>query len=113
MVQAVRHAQKAGPEETQAALIRERGEKTIEDILGTGVKIIAPSEKANYSRTNRSLHALRDIKEGETINSGDIGVLRTEKLLRPGLKPSWEALVIGRKARNFIPNGEGIRFQDI
>ncbi|HCC36120.1 MAG TPA: spore coat protein [Treponema sp.] len=113
MVQAVRAAQKAGPEETLAALIRERGGETIERILGTGVKRLAPSERANYRRTNRSLHALRDIAEGEIIGADDIGVFRTEKILRPGLPPRWETLVAGRKARSFIPRGEGIRFQDI
>ena len=113
MVNALRNAQKAGPQETLAALTRERGEETVAAVLGTGVKTLAPSEKANYSRTNRSLHALRDIKPGEVIERGDVGVLRTEKILRPGLKPSWEPWVYGRTARNFISNGEGIRFEDV
>jgi len=113
MVRAVRRAEQAGPEQSREEMIQQWGEDTITKILGSGIKTLAPSEKMNYSRTNRSIHALRDINPGETINSGDFAVLRTEKLLRPGLKPSWVPLVAGRKARQFIPAGEGIRFEDI
>jgi sialic acid synthase SpsE len=85
----------------------------VEAVLGNGVKRLAPSEAANYERTNRSIHALRDIQAGETIIARDIAVLRTEKILRPGLHPRWEARVIGRKAAQAIPAGEGIRFEDL
>jgi sialic acid synthase SpsE len=81
--------------------------------MGTGVKALAASEQENYGRTNRSIHALRDIAPGEQIDAAMIGVLRTEKLLRPGLPPCWEGQIVGRKARRFIPAGEGIRFEDI
>ena len=113
MVNAVRWAEKAGPQESLEVLIRDRGNKIIEEILGSGIKSLAASEKDNYRRTNRSLHALRDIEKGKIILPEDIGVLRTEKILRPGLEPCWETRIAGRKARNFIPNGEGIRFEDI
>jgi len=91
----------------------EFGPDPVEKILGNGVKALAPSERANYGRTNRSIHALRDIAEGETVQADMIGVLRTEKILRPGLHPHWEKAILGRKVRNFIPAGEGIRFEDI
>ena len=113
MAASVRRAEKSGPEETLAALSRERGRDLVESILGDGVKRLAPSEKASYERTNRSVHALRDIQEGETIDQTMIAVLRTEKILRPGLPPSWEERIIGRRARKFIPSGEGIRFEDV
>ncbi|MDR2953113.1 MAG: N-acetylneuraminate synthase family protein [Treponema sp.] len=113
MARAVRKAAKAGPEETVAAFKRERGDALVERILGNGVKELAPSERANYRHTNRSLHALRDIKEGDIIQKGDYAVLRTEKNLRPGLEPCWEKAVYGRRARQFIASGEGIRFEDI
>ena len=82
-------------------------------MLGDGVKRLAPSERQNYERTNRSIHALRAIAAGETIRAEDIACLRTEKVLRPGLGPEWTASVIGRHARSDIPAGEGIRFEDI
>jgi sialic acid synthase SpsE len=101
-----------GPEAASEALRRERGEELVNAVLGDGVKRLAASEKANYERTNRSLHALRDIPEGELITAEAVGVLRTEKILRPGLPPSWAEKVIGRRTRAFIAAGEGIRFED-
>jgi sialic acid synthase SpsE len=113
MVKAVRRASEMGVEAVLEELSRERGRELVEAVLGDGVKRLAPSEKANYERTNRSIHALMDIKQGETITKEKIASLRTEKILRPGLPPSWEDAVIGRKAACFIPCGEGIRFEDL
>jgi sialic acid synthase SpsE len=113
MVRALRRAAETGPEETIAMLKQDRGTETVEAVLGSGIKMLAPSEKENYTRTNRSIHALRDIHPGEIISDGDIAILRTEKLLRPGLAPSLAARIIGRTARQFIPSGEGIRLEDI
>jgi sialic acid synthase SpsE len=92
---------------------RERGREAVEAVLGDGIKRLAPSERANYERTNRSIHALRDIQAGETLEPGDFAVLRTEKVLRPGLHPSWEIRLAGKKTARFIPAGEGIRFEDL
>ncbi|MDR2095712.1 MAG: N-acetylneuraminate synthase family protein [Treponema sp.] len=113
MTAAIRRASAADTETFIGELARERGEALVEAVLGSGVKRLAPSEKANYERTNRSIHALRDIAPGETITAGTIRVLRTEKILHPGLPPAWEDRILGRVARTFIPAGEGIRFEDI
>ena len=113
MVQAVRSAAEKGPEETLSALRGKHGAATVEAVLGSGVKTLAPSERDNYSRTNRSIHALRDIQVGEVIKTEDFAILRTEKVLRCGLAPSFAASICGRTARQFIPAGEGIRFEDI
>jgi sialic acid synthase SpsE len=56
---------------------------------------------------------MRDIQKGEVLKKGDYACLRTEKNLRPGLEPCWENAVEGRASRNFIPAGEGIRFEDV
>jgi sialic acid synthase SpsE len=111
-VRAVRRASVLGTAEVEA-IVRERGAALTEAILGDGVKRLAPSEAANYNRTNRSIHALRDISAGRTITAADIAVLRTEKVLRPGLPPCWEPRIIGRRAAQDIPAGEGVRFEDI
>jgi sialic acid synthase SpsE len=113
MVRAIRLAAETGPEETLAAYRREYGDGLVEKILGDGVKKLAPSEKANYRFTNRSIHALRDIAPGEILKRSDFAVLRTEKNLRPGLEPCMEKALEGRTAREFIPAGEGIRFEDV
>ena len=113
MVQAVRRAEKEGSEATIDAMCREHGEDLVESVLGDGIKRLAPSEKANYTRTNRSIHALRDINEGEIIERDMIACLRTEKILTPGLFPSWEEQIIGLAAKRAIPAGEGICFGDI
>ncbi|MDR1838666.1 MAG: N-acetylneuraminate synthase family protein [Treponema sp.] len=113
MVRAIRRAVETGSEETLAAYHREYGDGLVEKILGDGVKKLAPSEKVNYRFTNRSIHALRDIAPGEILKRDDYAVLRTEKNLRPGLEPYMEKALEGRTARNFIPSGEGIRFEDV
>jgi sialic acid synthase SpsE len=106
-------AAEQGTEATLAAIKRERGEVAVNAALGDGVKRLAPSEKVNYARTNRSIHALRAIREGEIITREMITCLRSEKTLRPGLPPSWEEAIIGRTARTYIPAGEGVRFEDV
>ena len=113
LAEAVRRAAAAGPEKTLAAFRQERGDSVVEAVLGSGIKTLARSEKENYSRTNRSIHALRDIQAGETITAKDFSILRTEKILRPGLPPSLAENICGRTARQFIPAGEGIRFEDV
>jgi len=113
MVRAVRRAAETGSNETLKFYRNKNGDSLIEHILGSGVKELAQSEKANYRYTNRSIHALRDIAPGEILKNGDYAVLRTEKNLRPGLEPCMEKALEGKTARKFIPAGEGIRFEDI
>jgi len=113
MTRAVRQAEKTGPDETLETFYRERGRDLVDSILGDGVKRLAQAEKENYGRTNRSIHALRNINKGEIIEKTMFASLRTEKILRPGLPPCWEDRIIGHRARQYIPSGEGIRLEDI
>jgi sialic acid synthase SpsE len=113
MVRAVKRAAVSAPEKTILDYKNKYTDTLVEQILGNGVKEFAPSEKENYRFTNRSVHALRDIEAGEIIKKSDYAVLRTERNLRPGLEPYWEKAIEGRTAHNFIPAGEGIRFEDI
>jgi sialic acid synthase SpsE len=113
MVKAVRRASLM----EKSAILSEIGDmygpECVEKVLGDGVKRLASSEKANYERTRRSIHAMRAIEAGEIINGAMIGILRTEKVLRPGLAPSWEEKIIGKRAKTAIPAGQGIRLEDI
>jgi sialic acid synthase SpsE len=113
MVGAIRAAQAASPETTISALASEYGAAEVEAVLGDGVKRLAPSEAANYNRTNRSLHALRAIKHGETFDAGDLAILRSDKVLRPGLDPELLDVLMGRRAMRDIPSGEGIEWEDV
>jgi sialic acid synthase SpsE len=106
----------AGPGGSEAAiseLAAEFGVERVEATLGNGRKRLAPSERANYSRTNRSIHASRPIAMGATLGYDNLAVLRTEKVLRPGLDPRYLPLAIGRAAARDVPDGEGLEWADL
>lgn len=87
-------------------------EEKILSCLGTGIKKLAPAEEKNYGRTNRSLHFMRALKKGEKIVPADIGVLRTEKVLTPGIGPEFLNLVVGAVLTKDVKNGAGVQFED-
>jgi sialic acid synthase SpsE len=113
MVRACRRAQGARPEDTIGELCSGYGRSAVEATLGDGVKRLAPGEAANYRRTNRSVHALRDIARGETFDSINLALLRTEKVLRPGLESGLLPALLGRRAARDIPSGEGVEWEDV
>jgi N-acetylneuraminate synthase len=113
MVKAVRSAAKDGPEKTMAAMVERHGKARVEAVLGTGRKHLAPSEAENYRRTNRSIHASKPIRKGEAFGHHNLAILRTEKVLRPGLHPSMMDRLEGRLAARDVPDGEGIEWADI
>ncbi len=113
MAGAVRVAQARGAAETAAELAERYGTDRIAAVLGDGAKRLAPSEAANYGRTNRSIHASRDIESGEAFSPANLALLRTEKILRPGLHPEYLPLLQGRLARRAIPSGEGVEWEDV
>ena len=85
------------------------GKERVLQVLGDGVKRLAPAEEANYGRTNRSLHYMHDMKVGDVIRAEDIGVLRTEKILTPGLTPDWLDKVVGAKLVCDVESGQGVQ----
>jgi len=91
----------------------EGGKEKIEAILGDGIKRLAPAEEANYGRTNRSLHFMRDMKKGEVISEKDVAVLRTEKILTPGISPEFLEKVTGSVLNCDVKDGEGVLFDYI
>jgi sialic acid synthase SpsE len=113
MARAIRAAEATAPEKTIAALAAEYGAAEVEAVLGDGVKRLAPSEAENYSRTNRSVHAMRRIDAGEAFDQGNLAILRSEKVLRPGLDPELLPILIGRRALREILSGEGIEWEDV
>jgi sialic acid synthase SpsE len=113
MTRAVRAAQSRSASDTIAELADAYGPDRVEAVLGDGRKRLAPSESANYTRTNRSIHAVRDIASGEVFTEANVALLRTEKVLRPGLHPELLPVVMGRLARRAVPSGEGIEWEDL
>jgi sialic acid synthase SpsE len=113
MVRAVREAEAAGPPEALRRLERDYGAERVRRVIGTGAKELAPSERANYHRTRRSIHAVAEIPVGSVIGADEVAVLRTEKVLRPGLGPEFLPVVTGRRAGRTIPAGEGVTWEDL
>ena len=102
-----------GMERTVEQLAEQYGHERVMAVLGDGVKRLAAAEEANYGRTNRSLHFMRDMKAGNIISEGDVAVLRTEKVLTPGLTPDWLDKVIGSKLVRDVEDGAGVQAEDI
>jgi len=85
----------------------------LERVLGTGAKALAPSERLNYGRSNRSIHARRAVKKGELLTMENVAVLRTEKNLKPGLEPVHLDTVLRKRTIRPIPDGAGITWEDL
>ena len=103
---------KIGRERIIAQLTEQFGEKRITAVLGNGIKELAPSEKANYGRTNRSLHYMTDLKANHVITEADIAVLRTEKILSVGISPEYYESTIGKKLLHDVTSGAGVQKED-
>jgi len=113
MVSAVRRAEQMSSQQVNEWLFGRFGKERLERVLGSGKKELAPSERQAYGRSNRSLHAVDKIEKGEIITKGNVALLRTEKILRPGLSPEYLELVIGKRAVRTVPAGQGIVWKDI
>jgi N-acetylneuraminate synthase len=113
MVGALRAAVQDGTAATLEAMALTYGPARVEAVLGTGIKVLAASETANYERTTRSIHASRPIQQGEVFGTHNLAILRTEKVLRPGLHPALMPQVEGRLAAREIPDGEGVEWADL
>ena len=102
-----------GMKRTIEQLSDQFGKDRVEAVLGDGIKKLAPAEEANYGRTNRSLHFMHDMKKGDVIGAEDVAVLRTEKILTPGLTPDWLDKVIGKTLLSDVTSGEGVLAEHI
>jgi N-acetylneuraminate synthase len=113
MVNGLRALEALGQEAALARLAGEYGRERVEQVLGDGVKRLAPAEAGYYATTRRSLHAVGDIEEGACLRPEDICIVRSERNLRPGLEPEHFTAVAGCLARRRIPAGQGIRWEDL
>ena len=110
---AVRHYGAVKGLETAVEQLSEQfGKEKVMAALGDGVKRLAPAELANYERTNRSLHYMKALKAGETVQAENIGILRTEKVLSVGVGPELYELLVGKKLARDVEDGAGVRLED-
>ncbi len=100
-------------EEIVLQLSQQFGKEKILRILGTGTKVLAQSELQNYGRTNRSLHYLHALNKGHRLSESDIAVLRTEKVLEPGIHPSYLETVIGSILTQDVSAGAGVLWEHL
>ncbi len=100
-------------EELEHLLAGEFGRQRVQAALGDGVKRLAPSERQNYGRSNRSLHALVELSVGDPLNRENCALLRSEHNLRPGIAPEHFDSVLGARVSAAVPPGEGIRWDDL
>lgn len=100
-------------EKLMEGLLKIYGKKRIISVLGKGRKKLSKSEKKNYGRTNRSVHAMGDLKKGHLLKAEDLGILRTEKILSPGAPPVRLENILGKELKKDIKAGMGIREKDV
>ena len=113
LVDAVRWAESETAASVIGTLSEQFTSELVERVLGHGRKELAASERMNYGRTNRSIHATHELRRGDVIGVGDVAVLRTEKVLRPGLHPRHLPQLIGNRLVCDVPDGEGITWDCI
>lgn len=51
-------------------------------------------------------------EKGHIISAQDIGVLRTEKILTPGISPEFLNQIIGSELKNPVEDGAGVQLKD-
>ena len=102
-----------GMERVISQLGEQFGKERVLKVLGDGVKRLALAEEKNYGRTNRSLHFMKDMKAGEIIKENDVAILRTEKILTPGISPSYYDAVLGAVLARDVYDGQGVNLFDV
>lgn len=113
MCKKVREAEKNNYQETIGVLYEQFGKKRVDGTLGSGVKTLAASESENYRTTNRSIMAIANIEKGEPFTKKNTALLRSEKVLMPGLSPDFYLSVLKRKAVLNIKSGHGITWEHL
>ncbi|MFD1685891.1 N-acetylneuraminate synthase family protein [Halobellus litoreus] len=83
-----------------------------EKALGSGIVEVLDAEEELHEIARRRIHAVRGIKEGQTISEEDIAVLRSGQRSR-GAKPKFYEDLIGTRAKRSINQGDGVSLKDI
>lgn len=94
-------------------MMQNYGRERIMSCLGNGVKMLAPAERANYGRTNRSIHYMSALPAGHVLTADDVAIFRTEKVLSPGIGPEHLETTIGARLSRPVTNGAGLQWEDL
>lgn len=89
-----------------------RAIRETEEMLGSGEKLVDPTEQELYDYARRGIQALRAIKRGERLLEGDnVDILRPGQQQR-GVHPRYLEQLEGAQATRDIPAGAGIQEGD-
>ena len=55
---------------------------------------------------------MRSLKKGSRIQPDDISVLRTEKILSPGISPEYFSTIEGSILEKEVRSGDGVKWED-
>lgn len=100
------HFASAEPDELKKMV---KGIRNVEKAFGSERKEITNEEKKNILFMRRSVHASRDIKEGEIIKEDNI------KIVRPfdGIAPWFLDIILGKKIKTNVKKDEPIRWRNL
>ena len=79
-------------------------------LVDTNVFLEQLLHRENYDDVDKFL---ADLKKGEKISEDDIGGLRTEKVLIPGLEPKFLDDIIGAVMARDAEDGKGVEWKDV
>lgn len=110
MVKEVRKVEKWSQEKRNKFL---NSKPFYKNILGTGQKVIAASEKEIYPGDKRSIFAIADIGKGKRISKKNIAVLRAERYLQPGIHPRYFSLILGKRVIEPVKKHTGLQWDHL
>jgi sialic acid synthase SpsE len=85
--------------------------RELELSLGTGCKRVEDNEVETVVLQRRSIRLSRDMREGETLFSADLSILRP--CPRDAIQPYELNNIIGQKLRRALKSGEHLRWTDL
>ena len=83
--------------------------RIIEKTLGSNEKFLSEAEKEISKIARKSVVTLKDLKKGDIISKGDIGIKRPGN----GIPPKFLHAIIGKKTLKDIPKDSVISWEDI
>lgn len=113
LVEAVRKVEAVAPEARLDHARGVLGPEVVDCLLGSPRKVVAPSEAEMARCDRRSLHALADLEAGDVLGPENVGILRGERNLRPGLHPRYAPVVFGTPLQRPVAYGQGVEWADV